>query len=222
MYPPDDRAANDPGGSRPPRPQAGGGRGRSPRRRGDRQVGSGRPRSGGSGIGTRRPHPLRRTVVRRPGRRHLGPRCRRAAPGGAAGPACRGLPVAEAEHQLLGLLEDPDATVAEMAAFALGELPRPADQRLVALHAVATGHHDALCRESAVAALGALGDPRSLPTVIEACSDRATVRRRAVLALAAFEGPEVTSTLRRLCEDRDLQVSQAATDLLQIETGEAT
>jgi HEAT repeat protein len=117
---------------------------------------------------------------------------------------------------LAGLLDDPDPRVVEMAAFALGER-RASDPVVRALSRVAGDHDDALCRESAVAALGALGDPAGAPAVLDACHDRAAVRRRAVLALAAFEGPEVRAALERLSQDRDLQVRQAAEDLLAIE-----
>ena len=117
---------------------------------------------------------------------------------------------------LLGLLDDPDPRVAEVAAFALGERTcSPAVVR--ALAHTATHHEDALCRESAVAALGALGDSDGAAAVLAACTDRAAVRRRAVLALAAFDGPEVTEALERLAQDRDLQVRQAAEDQLTIE-----
>ncbi len=87
---------------------------------------------------------------------------------------------------------------------------------------MARGHGDPLCREAAVASLGSLGDPGGLGAVLAACDDRATVRRRAVLALAAFDGPEVTGMLRTMATDRDLQVRQAAEDLLAIELGEDT
>ena len=120
---------------------------------------------------------------------------------------------------LPGLLTDDDDTVAEAAAFALGE--RPGTVAVVAaLAEVATTHRDALCREAAVASLGSLGDPAGAPAVLAACGDRATVRRRAVLALAAFDGPEVSRMLRTMASDRDLQVRQAAEDLLAIEEGE--
>lgn len=86
----------------------------------------------------------------------------------------------------------------------------------------ATGHDDHLCRESAVAALGSIGDPDGLPAVLAGCQDRATVRRRAVLALAAFDDPRATDALTLLVTDRDLQVRQAAEELLAIEGGELT
>lgn len=118
------------------------------------------------------------------------------------------------EAALLELLADADAWVAEAAAFALGE--RDATRESVALlAAAATDHGDALVREAAVAALGALGDPAGLPAVLRACDDKPAVRRRAVLALAAFEGAEVEARIRAAAGDRDWQVRQAAEDLLR-------
>ena len=76
-----------------------------------------------------------------------------------------------------------------------------------------------MCRESAVAALGSLGRAASLPVILAACTDRATVRRRAVLALAAFDDPAATEMLRTMTADRDLQVRQAAEELLAIDEG---
>jgi HEAT repeat protein len=112
------------------------------------------------------------------------------------------------------LLDDADATVVEVAAWATGERP-PASAAVVSrLSELATSHDDALCREAAVAALGALGDPAGLPAVLAATADKATVRRRAVIALAPFEGPEVDEALERARSDRDWQVRQAAEDLL--------
>lgn len=115
---------------------------------------------------------------------------------------------------LVALLDDPDDTVVEVAAWALGEQDPPDPDAAPALCRVVAEHADALCREAAVAALGAIGDPSTLPTVLAATSDIATVRRRAVIALAPFEGPEVEAALSRATEDRDWQVRQAAEDLL--------
>jgi HEAT repeat protein len=114
---------------------------------------------------------------------------------------------------LLGALADGNATVVEVAAWACGER-QPAEAGAVeVLCALATGHDDALVREAAVAALGAIGDAAALPTILAATTDKATVRRRAVLALAPFDGPEVDSALERGRSDRDWQVRQAAEDL---------
>lgn len=115
---------------------------------------------------------------------------------------------------LLALLADRDALVAEAAAFALGEHPTPTERVVAALGRSATTHEDALVREAAVAALGAIGDPSALAAVLAACDDKPAVRRRAVLALAAFEGDEVESRLRAALTDRDWQTRQAAEDLL--------
>ena len=81
------------------------------------------------------------------------------------------------------------------------------------LASIAAGHPEPLCREAAVAALGAIGDDTGLPAVLAACHDRPAVRRRAVIALAAFDGPDVDAALRVALTDRDWQVRQAAEDL---------
>jgi HEAT repeat protein len=113
---------------------------------------------------------------------------------------------------LLPLLGDGDHGVAEAAAFASGERSPAEPGAVELLAAMATGHPDSLCREAAVAALGAIGDPAGLPAVLAATEDRATVRRRAVIALAPFDGPEVDAALVRAAGDRDWQVRQAAED----------
>jgi HEAT repeat protein len=96
-----------------------------------------------------------------------------------------------------------------------GHLGGPAAEAAVAaLVDMATAHADALCREAAVAALGAIGDPAGLPAILAATTDKPAVRRRAVIALAPFEGPEVDAALERALTDRDWQVRQAAEDLL--------
>lgn len=116
---------------------------------------------------------------------------------------------------LLQLLDDPEPLVAETAAWSLGERAAPAAPQVVErLAATATTHDDALVREAAVAALGAIGDERGLAAILAATKDKPAVRRRAVLALAPFEGEDVETALRRALEDRDWQVRQAAEDLL--------
>jgi HEAT repeat protein len=120
----------------------------------------------------------------------------------------------EAPMRLTELLDDPEPAVVEMAAWALGERRPPEAGGVAALARVAGEHPDPLCREAAVAALGALGDPLGLPAVLAALDDKATVRRRAVIALAPFEGPDVDGALERALTDRDRQVRQAAEDLL--------
>ena len=114
---------------------------------------------------------------------------------------------------LASLLDDLDDSVVEIAAWACGERPPATPSTIHRLSVIATSHEDALCREAAVAALGALGDPLGLPAILEATEDKATVRRRAIIALAPFDGPEVDTALERARDDRDWQVRQAAEDL---------
>ena len=122
------------------------------------------------------------------------------------------LAVDNPEADLQRLLDDEEARVVEAAAWALGE--RGDAAAVAALAAVARSNDDGLCREAAVAALGAIGDPSGLPAILAAMDDRATVRRRAVLALAPFEGPDVDLALAKAAQDRDWQVRQAAEDLI--------
>ncbi len=114
---------------------------------------------------------------------------------------------------LLGPLHDDDPTVVEHAAWACGEHVEVSEAVLARLLVLAEQSEAALIRESAVAALGALGDPRGLPAILHGCRDLPAVRRRAVLALAPFDGPEVDTALTAALEDRDWQVRQAAEDL---------
>jgi HEAT repeat protein len=115
-------------------------------------------------------------------------------------------------------LGDPDPSVVEMAAWSMGERgERSAVPTLAALATTGSGHSDPLCRESAVAALGAIGDPTGLPAILAALDDKPAVRRRAAVALAAFTGPSVEAALRRCLDDRDWQVRQVAEDLLAVD-----
>lgn len=125
---------------------------------------------------------------------------------------CAGQPGDE-PPALAAVLDDGEPSVVEAAAWASGERVPPERDIVAELSRVATGHDDPLCREAAVAALGAIGDQAGLPAVLEATTDRPAVRRRAVLALAPFEGPEVDAALARALEDRDWQVRQAAEDI---------
>jgi len=114
---------------------------------------------------------------------------------------------------LLAVLDDPDARVVEVAAWACGEHESRRDEIVERLVELAGTADDPLVRESAVAALGAIGDERGVAAIIVACSDKPAVRRRAVLALAPFEGAEVDAAIERALVDRDWQVRQAAEDL---------
>ena len=135
----------------------------------------------------------------------------------------RAAAVAARHHgvDLVGALDDPDPRVVEVAAWACGEHESNRDAVIDRLMQLGSGHEEQLVRESAVAALGAIGDPRGVDVIIGACSDKPAVRRRAVLALAPFidddhHGANVDATIERALEDRDWQVRQAAEDLRRI------
>ena len=115
---------------------------------------------------------------------------------------------------IVRLLNDQDSRVVEVACWAAGEREESEDVVVEMLSTIALDHDDALCRESAVAALGAIGDSRGLESILQATHDIATVRRRAVIALAPFEGQAVSDALEVALTDRDWQVRQAAEDIL--------
>jgi len=112
------------------------------------------------------------------------------------------------------LLDDNDPMVVEATAWALGERPDADPAVIDRLGLVAETHTDPLVRESAVAALGAIGDERGLAAILTATRDKPAVRRRAVIALVSFEGPEVDAAWERARTDRDRQVRDAVEELL--------
>ena len=141
----------------------------------------------------------------------------------AAGDAPFDLADPDVPRLLVALLDDDEPSVVEVAAWATGEwvgrmveegLELPVPDVVGALARVTRDHPDALCREAAVAALGAIGDDAALPAILAATEDKATVRRRAVIALAPFDSDQVDAALRTALTDRDWQVRQAAEDLL--------
>ena len=146
-------------------------------------------------------------------------------------------PIGAVISQLTRILAEDSAPaeLQEACAFALGELlgadrsenpatagstTAPSTTALVdevergraigALTAQARSHADSMCREAAVAALGSIGDPASLETLLDSLHDRAYVRRRGVIALAAYQGLEVEAALAAALDDRDWQVRDIA------------
>jgi HEAT repeat protein len=118
------------------------------------------------------------------------------------------------EVPLDAVLNDLDADVLEMAAWACGEREEQAGADSIARLVVLSGEHrDPLVREAAVAALGAIGDETALPTLLAALRDKPAIRRRAVIALSPFDRPEVQQALEAAKADRDWQVRQLAEDL---------
>jgi HEAT repeat protein len=124
------------------------------------------------------------------------------------------LAITRSSIPLAPLLADIDDLVVETTAWALGEREESGIGTIEALVETATSHEVSICREAAIAALGAIGSEAGLPAILRGLEDRAPVRRRAVLALAPFSSPEVTEALERATQDRDRQVRQAAEDLL--------
>lgn len=121
-------------------------------------------------------------------------------------------PEADVTALVTMLLDDPDPTVVEQAAWCCGE--RPEELRpLPRLVELAGSHEDPLVREAAVAALGALGDEQGRAAILAAAADKPAVRRRALIALAAFSGPDVDEALQRARTDPDRQVRDIVDDL---------
>jgi HEAT repeat protein len=114
---------------------------------------------------------------------------------------------------LFGALHDESGDVVEMAAWACGEHEADSPEIVGRLSSLVTSCDEPLVRESAVAALGAIGSEHGLEAILMATRDKPAVRRRAVLALAPFDGDEVEAAIDRALEDRDWQVRQAAEDL---------
>jgi hypothetical protein len=134
---------------------------------------------------------------------------RRAAQAAASMPDCA----------LRSALDDSDWSVVEMSCWAIGEHESADDATLQRLIELAGSHPEPLVREAAVAALGAVGDPRGMPAIIAATHDKPAVRRRAAVALAPFDSPEADDALRALLDDRDWQTRQIAEDLLDERPG---
>lgn len=132
---------------------------------------------------------------------------------------------AEVMSYALGCLQHCDTRVVEVAAWACGEIIDGSDvesvQTVVSrLVSVAKSHKDALCRESAVAALGSIGHCSGLEAILQGLRDKPAVRRRAVIALSPFDGPEVEAAVARAVFDRDRQVRTAAVELQNIRNKE--
>lgn len=111
------------------------------------------------------------------------------------------------------LLDDADPTVVEQTAWSYGEREQVPDHVLLRLVQLATQSQAPLVREASVAALGAIGDQRGLPAILQGCADQPAIRRRAVLALAPFDTDEAEAAIDHALTDRDWQVRQAAEDL---------
>lgn len=155
----------------------------------------------------------------------------------AAEVRCRAAELAPPDVELVGLLRDPDASVVEVVAAALGERDRDSGP-VEELCRVAASHDDPLCRESAVAALGAIAAGldaeagaaqeaaaeatrvaargMALEMLLAAMDDRPQIRRRALLGLYQFDDDRAADAVRAALEDRDRQVRAVAGELLGV------
>lgn len=118
---------------------------------------------------------------------------------------------------LVSMLADTNSYVVEMALWAEGEREEPTNIEIISK--IASDHSESFVREAAIAALGAIGDERSIDVILSAMNDRPNIRRRAVVAMASYDDQRVTDALRQACRDRDWQVRQIAEDLLEITEG---
>ena len=111
---------------------------------------------------------------------------------------------------LEGACSDPSPEVREAAVNALGEIASTGSVELLLARAADVAE-DKLVRESAVAALGAIGDQRALPTLLDLIvTGPPQIRRRCVPALTVFDGEEVETALRQAARDRNPMVREAA------------
>lgn len=155
----------------------------------------------------------------------------------AAEVRCRAAELAPPDVELVRLLSDPDASVVEVVAAALGERDRDSGP-VEELCRVARSHDDPLCRESAVAALGAIAAGldaeagaaqeaaadalhdaargMALEMLLAAMDDRPQIRRRALLGLYQFDDDRAADAVRAALEDRDRQVRAVAGELLGV------
>lgn len=129
------------------------------------------------------------------------------------------LAIGFADIELRSALTDDDARVVEAGAFALGE--REDATAVEVLATVASEHPDELCRESAVAALGAvahrLADPDAvIVALLSALDQKPTIRRRAIIGLHQFDDERAEGAVAEALTDHDRQVRGLAGDLLGV------
>lgn len=110
---------------------------------------------------------------------------------------------------LASLQADDIASVREAAATAYGEIGSSLACEWLA--AAASHDPDRGVREAAVAALGAIGDPGWIDTLLELLHDAPPpVRRRAVAALTVFDDDRIESAIRLAALDKNPGVREAA------------
>ncbi len=123
--------------------------------------------------------------------------------------------IAHLDIDLAPYLLDPSDSVAEQAAWAIGErheLAPTTPPTCTALISCAMHHLNASVREAAIASLGAIGTPDVIDVLVHAMNDKAPIRRRAVIGLSQFDDERARETVRNAKVDRDWQVRQFAED----------
>ena len=109
--------------------------------------------------------------------------------------------------------EDSDDLVVEAVATAYGEVGETDAVGWLAQEAV--GSESRLIREAAVAALGAIGDDRAIPVLLDlVVNGPPQVRRRCVVALTVFDDPGIEPALEAAVRDRNPGVREAAAMVL--------
>ena len=117
------------------------------------------------------------------------------------------------EADYVKLLDSDNYMIVEAACFAIGEVRD--NSGLEKLMDIALHHKEPVCRESAVAALGSIGNKKALPCLITTLNDSANIRRRAVLALSVFiETAEALEAIKSRINDKDWQVRQIVENIL--------
>lgn len=110
---------------------------------------------------------------------------------------------------LASLEHDEEPTVREAVATAYGEIGSSGSVEW--LIDAATNDVDRHVQEAAVAALGAIGDPRVVDVLLEVIrSGPPQVRRRAIAAITVFDDERVEPAIRRAALDRNPGVREAA------------
>lgn len=121
---------------------------------------------------------------------------------------------------VIELLDDESPVV---QAAAIEQLAKQTDDHNIELIARALGSDRSRQSEGAAMALGRIGTPRALTTLLhEARSPEANRRRNALLALAVHADPAVADVLRQAGSDPDPRVRQTAAEALSWTSVEAS
>jgi HEAT repeat protein len=130
----------------------------------------------------------------------------------------------EAGTLLVGMLDDPDPDVREVAAMGVGEMRVLRAMRPL-LEMVATEDGEEVLVQ-VLLALGAMGDPGAVPAIekkaVGSLFSRPPrpVRIAAYRALAIIDSPHARALVEAAFEDKDVEVRQAVVEILEGKAGE--